>query len=170
MATAMMDNGVSTTPGEKLERIGAFVIRYGLVAVLLWVGLLKFTAYEAEGIQGLVAHSPLFSWAYGVMSVRSFSAVLGVIEITLGILIALRFVAPRLSAYGSIGAIIMFLLTLTFLLSTPGVWQPGYGFPFLSPMPGQFIAKDLLPLGAALWTAGEALRAANPNDFRTARS
>ncbi len=170
MATRMMENSVTVGSENNLEKIGAIVIRYGLVAVLLWVGLLKFTAYEAEGIQGLVANSPLFSWAYGVMSVRTFAAVLGVIEITLGLLIALRYVAPRLSAYGSIGAIIMFLLTLTFLLSTPGVWQPGYGFPFLSPMPGQFIAKDLLPLGAALWTAGEALRAANPNDFRTARS
>jgi len=167
MATGMMNSDVAV-PGQKLENIGATVIRYGLVAVLLWVGLLKFTAYEAEGIQGLVANSPLMSWAYSLMSVRAFSAVLGVIEITLGILIALRPVAPKLSAFGSIGAIVMFLTTLTFLLSTPGVWQPGYGFPSLSPMPGQFIAKDLLFLGAALWTAGEALRAAG-SDFRATR-
>lgn len=64
------------------------------------------------------------------MSVRAFAAVLGVVEILFGILIALRPVAPKLSAFGSIGAIFMFLLTMTFLLSTPGVWQPGYGFPF----------------------------------------
>jgi|GEM_PF-5571065 len=55
------------------------------------------------------------------------------------------------------GAIIMFLITLTFVLTTPGVWQPGYGFPFPSPMPGQFLLKDLMLLGAAIWTAGEAL-------------
>jgi len=55
----------------------------------------------------------------------------------------------------------MFLITLTFVLTTPGVWQPGYGFPFPSPMPGQFLLKDLMLLGAAIWTAGEALRAAN---------
>jgi len=116
-----------------------------------------------------VANSPLMSWTYSVMSVRAFSAVLGIIEITLGILIALRPIAPRLSAFGSIGAIVMFLTTLTFLLTTPGVWQPGYGFPSLSPMPGQFIAKDLVYLGAALWTAGEALRAANRGDLTAAR-
>ncbi len=170
MATRTMETDMARSPEHNLENIGAAVIRYGLVAVLLWVGLLKFTAYEAEGIQGLVANSPLFSWAYGIMSVRTFAALLGVVEITLGVLIALRPVAPKLSAFGSIGAIIMFLLTLTFLLSTPGVWQPDYGFPCLSPMPGQFIAKDLLYLGAALWTAGEALRAANRGDFRTARA
>ena len=170
MATKMMMETDRTAPGFALENIGAHVIRYGLAAVLIWVGLLKFTAYEAEGIQGLVANSPLMSWAYGVMSVSSFAALLGVVEISLGLLIALRKVAPKVSAFGSIGAIITFLTTLTFLLSTPGIWQPGYGFPFLSPMPGQFVAKDLLFLGAAIWTAGEALRAARRGDFGSARA
>lgn len=159
MTTTRTETMNNSTP-HTLETIGAAVIRYGLAAVLLWVGSLKFTAYEAEGIQGLVANSPLFSWAYGVFSVRTFAAILGVIEIFLGVLILLRPVAPKISGWGSIGAIIMFLFTLSFLLSTPGVWQPNYGFPFLSPMPGQFMAKDLLLLGAAIWTAGEALRAA----------
>ena len=61
---------------------------------------------------------------------------------------------------GGCGAIIMFCLTLTFLLTTPGVWEPGYGFPFLSAMPGQFIAKDLALLAISIWITGEALRAA----------
>ncbi len=163
MATQTMTDDMNTEPGYMLERIGAAVIRYGLVAVLLWVGMLKFTAYEAEGIQPFVANSPFFSWAYSVMSVQAFAMVLGVIEITLGVLIALRPVAPKLSGYGSLAAACMFLVTLTFTLTTPGVWQPGYGFPFPSPMPGQFLAKDLLFLGAAIWTAGEALRAAGGN-------
>lgn len=145
--------------GTRLESIGAGIIRYGLAIVLLWVGLLKFTAYEAEGIKPLVENSPFLSWAYSAMSVQGFSMMLGVIEIILGILIASRPISPKASAIGSIGAIMMFLITLTLLLSTPGVWQPDYGFPFLSPMPGQFIAKDLLFLGAAVWTAGEALTA-----------
>ncbi len=160
MTTNMMETNDSTAPGHTLEKIGAIVIRYGLAAVLLWVGLLKFTAFEAEGIQPFVANSPLMSWTYGVMSVRALAAALGVIEIVLGLLIALRNFAPKLSAFGSIGASVMFLFTLTFLLTTPGVWQPGYGFPCLSPVPGQFLAKDLVLIGAALWTAGEAFRAA----------
>ena len=48
----------------------------------------------------------------------------------------------------------MFLITLSFLLTTPGVWQPSLGFPALSPSPGQFLSKDLVLLGAAIWTAG----------------
>ncbi len=143
-----------------LENVGANVTRYSLVIILLWVGALKFTAYEAEGIQGLIANSPLMSWMYSVMSVRGASMLIGTIEILCGLLIATRPFAPKLSAIGSIGAIITFLTTLTFLFTTPGVWQPGYGFPFPSPMPGQFIAKDLALLGIATWSAGEALRAA----------
>jgi reactive chlorine resistance protein C len=153
--------------GYTLENIGAYVIRYGLVIVLLWVGALKFTAYEAEGIQGLVANSPLMSWMLGIMSVQAVAMLIGIVEIILGLLIAARPFAPQISAIGSLGAIVMFLITLSFALTTPGVWQPGYGFPFPSPMPGQFLAKDLLFLGAAIWTAGEALRAAGWRNSRT---
>ena len=158
---------ITTKKVSSLERFGAGLIRYALVAVLLWVGMLKFTAYEAEGIKPLVENSPILSWVYGVMSVQTFSMVLGVTEILLGILIAARPFSPKASALGSFGAIIMFLITLTFLLSTPGVWQPEYGFPCLSPMPGQFIAKDVLFLSAAVWTAGEALNASRLTNTNT---
>lgn len=160
--------GNSTTKKvSSLERYGEGLIRYALVAVLLWVGMLKFTAYEAEAIKPLVENSPILSWVYGVMSVQTFSMVLGVTEILLGILIAARPFSPKASALGSFGAIIMFIVTLTFLLSTPGVWQPEYGFPSLSPMPGQFIAKDVLFLSAAVWTAGEALNASRLTNTNT---
>ena len=160
MATTMDRMETTGDLGLTLESVGAKVIRYGLVIILLWVGALKFTAYEAEAIQGLVANSPLMSWMYSVMSVRTAAAFSGATEITLGVLIATRPVAPFVSAVGSIGAIIMFLITMSFVFTTPGVWQPNYGFPFPSPFPGQFLAKDLMNLGAAIWTAGEALRAA----------
>src|SRR5262245_62117987 len=165
MATAMnrierMGRIESNAWGIRLEDIGKIIIRYGLVVILLWIGALKFTAYEAQNIQGLVANSPLMSWVYSVMTTRGFSALIGVIEITLGILIALRPISPKLSAIGSLGAIGMFLVTLSFILTTPGVWQQGYGFPFPSSSPGQFLLKDLVNLGAATYTAGEALHAA----------
>ena len=137
--------------------IGVLVLRYGLVVILLWVGFLKFTTYEAEGIKPLVENSPLVSWAVGLLGLRGFSNLIGFVEIVLALLIATRSFMPKLSAIGSLGAVIMFIITLSFALTTPGVWQPGYGFPYPSPMPGQFLAKDLILLGAAIWTAGEAL-------------
>ena len=143
--------------GDRLRMIGTHVSRYGLVIVLLWIGGMKFTAYEAEGIRPLVANSPPMGWVYRVMSVERFSALLGVIEIAGGLLIALRPVWPMGSAVGSVLAAGMFLTTLSFLVTTPG-WEPSLGgFPALSAMPGQFLLKDVVLLGAAIWTLGEAL-------------
>src|SRR4051812_50002524 len=75
---------------ERLKRIGTHVTRYGLVIVLLWIGGMKFTAYEAEGIKPLVANSPLMGGVYRLVSVGGFSASLGAVEIAIGFLIALR--------------------------------------------------------------------------------
>lgn len=143
----------------RLEGVGAVVVRYGLALILVWIGALKFAAYEAAAIEGLVANSPLLSWTYRIAGVPTVAAVIGVVEIVLGVLIAVRPVAPRVSALGSLGAVLMFLTTLSFMLTTPGVWQPDLGFPFLSGA-GQFLVKDLVLLGAAVWTAGESLDAA----------
>ncbi len=156
--------------GLTLENIGLNIIRYGLVVILLWVGALKFTAYEAEGVQGLIANSPLMSWMFSVMSVRTAAALIGSVEIIAGLLIAARPFAPKLSAVGSFIAIGIFLITLHFLLTTPGVWQPGYGFPFPALVPGQFIMKDLALLGIAVWSAGEALRAARRGEVVSNRT
>jgi uncharacterized membrane protein YkgB len=53
----------------------------------------------------------------------------------------------------------MFPTTLTFLVSTPG-WEPSFGgFPALSALPGQFLLKDVVLLGASVWSLGESLQA-----------
>ena len=144
---------------ERLKTIGIHITRYGLVIVLLWIGGMKFTAYEAEGIKPLVANSPLMGWVYRLMSVGGFSAFLGVVEIAIGLLIAVRPVWAMGSAVGSALASGMFLTTLSFLLTTPG-WEPSLGgFPALSAMPGQFLLKDVGLLALSLWIAMDSLLA-----------
>ena len=150
---------------EMFNKLGLIITRYGLAIVLIWIGLLKFTTYEAEGIRPLAEHSPFFSWMFGFLSTQEFSNMLGVIEISTGLLIALRSISPMASALGSIGGIVTFVITLTFMLSTPGVIQNGHSFPFISAIPGQFLVKDLVLLGASFWTAGEALSATIKNKF-----
>ncbi len=141
--------------GITLEKVGVHVSRYGLVVTLLLIGVLKFTAGEAQGIQPLVANSPLMSWLYHIFSVQGVSNLIGTIEIFLAALIALRPFSARLSFAGSIGAVITFLLTVSFLFSTPGAFQFSHGFPLLGDA-GQFLIKDLVLLGAAVSTAAEA--------------
>ncbi len=151
---------VAELGAQRIEATGRHGIRYGLVLVLLWIGGMKFTAYESQGISGFVSNSPFMSWAYDVFSKGQFSAILGAVEILTALLIAARPFSAALSAIGSALAVGMFLTTLTFLFSTPGVVETSLGFPALSAMPGQFLIKDVVLLAAALWTAGESLRAA----------
>jgi uncharacterized membrane protein YkgB len=82
---------------------------------------------------------------------------LGVVELLTAALIAVRPFWPKVSAVGSALAVGMFLTTLSFLFSTPGVIEPSLGFPALSAVPGQFLIKDVVLLAAAIWTMGEAM-------------
>ena len=146
---------------------GRLLVRYGLVVVVAWIGALKYSTYEAAAIQPLIAHSPLMSWLYHIFSVDALAAVLGTAEIIAALLIALRPLWPRVSAIGSAFGVLLFLGTLSFLFTTPGVTAAG-GFPVLSGLPGQFLLKDLVLLGAALWTLGDSLGAAR-SPVRSAR-
>jgi hypothetical protein len=102
------------------------------------------------------ARSPLMSWMLAFLTVRAFSNALGVLEVAIAIFIGLRPWSAKASVVGSAGAVLMFLTALSFLLSTPG-WEPSLGgFPALSALPGQFLLKDVVLLGAALWSLGEA--------------
>lgn len=143
--------------GSRIQALGVRVVHYGLALVIGWIGFMKFTSYEANGIRPLVANSPFLGWMYHLLSVQQFSDGLGVVEVAIAILIALRAWSPTASVIGSAAAVLMFLTTLSFLFSTPG-WEPSLGgFPALSALPGQFLLKDLVLLGAAIWSLGEAL-------------
>ncbi|MFB7273556.1 YkgB family protein [Streptomyces sp. NPDC056244] len=146
------------TWSRPVTTVGHVIIRYGLSVVIAWIGAMKYTKYEATAIQPLISNSPLMSWFYDILSVRTLSNVLGTVEIIVAVLIAVRPLWPRISAVGSILGVLLFLGTLSFLFTTPGVTEPAAGgFPALSVMPGQFLLKDLVLLGASVWTLGDAL-------------
>src|SRR5260370_144250 len=125
--------------GVAIAALGSRVLRYGLVLVIGWIGLMKFTGYEANGIQPLVAHSPLMGWMYHFLSVRQFSDGLGVVEVATAVFISLPPSSPQTSPPATVLPHFTFLTTLSFLFSTPG-WEPSLGgFPALSALPGQFL-------------------------------
>jgi len=86
------------------------------------------------------------------LGLRVGSDLIGVVEISLGVLIALRHFRPLLSAYGSLATSGVLLVTLSFLFTTPGLGSTSSDTGFL--------LKDLTLFGAALWTSAEAFAAA----------
>ena len=146
----------------KSSAAAGIVLRYGLVAILLYYGYFKFFAFEAKAIQPLVSNSPFMGWIYNFLSVQATSNLIGAAEILIAVGLALRPVAPKITALASLGAVGMTLSTLSFLFSTPGVWtaEPGVPLPVTGGT-GGFLIKDVFLLGAALWSLGESLRAAS---------
>src|SRR5260370_16304704 len=152
-------NQVDLRTDRNLYTAEGAVLGYGLALIFLWIGAMKFTAYEAQGIRPLAENSPLMSWLLAARGVQAFSNLLGVVEIATGLLLALRPVSARAAAIGSALAIATFLTTLSFLFTTPGWEQSLGGFPALSALPGQFLLKDVVLLGAGAWSLKEALGA-----------
>ncbi len=164
------------------------MLRASLVLVLVWIGGLKFVNYEADSIVPLVANSPMLRFLYhqpaeyrshvnkeGELNPEhrawhrengtyTFSDVLGVVIVTIGILIALYPIRPELSALGSFLLILMSCTTLSFLVTTPEAWVPAigdaeHGFPYLSGA-GRLIVKDCIMLAAAAVTLADSAKAA----------
>jgi uncharacterized membrane protein YkgB len=166
---AAEENDMTTYPNRSIvervthlatiETVGSVLSRYGLVLAIGWIGALKFANFEAHQIQPLVANSPFMGWLYDFLPVYTFSALLGVVELTAAVLLATKPVAPKLSIGGSLLSILLFVSTISFLFTTPVVSEPaGGGFPALS-LTGEFLLKDVPLLGLSFWTLADAIKA-----------
>jgi len=134
-----------------------YAVRYSIVLVLAWIGAMKFTAYEAGAIEGLVASSPLLAWLYTIASQQAVSNLIGTIEIATAVALALGPFFRKAALIGAIGAVVTFLTTLTFIFTAPGWEQSLGGFPTLSVVPGQFLLKDIVLLAASVSLLGRAI-------------
>lgn len=142
----------TTGPLDKLARAGI----YGsLVLIFIWFGLMKFTLYEAEVIQGLMANSPFMAFVPDLLGVRGASALIGTTELIIAALLAARIISPRISLLGGFAGAGTFVVTLSFAFTTPGVFLEGYGWPAISVGLGQFLLKDLGLLFACVWVMSE---------------
>ncbi len=142
----------------KTTAIGRLALRFSIAGVLGWIGAMKFTAYEAGAIEGLVASSPFTSWLYSVTSVQGASNLIGSVEIVTAIALVAGLKFARVGLLGALAAAFTFLLTFSFLLTAPGWEQSLGGFPALSVVPGQFLLKDAVLFAGALSLAGHELK------------
>ncbi len=148
----------SNGSGAELRAFGGHAMVVALAVIFLWTGAMKFTSYEAQGIAPYVMNSPLLSWMYAVFGIHGTAVVIGLYEIAAGLLLLTRWLAPGLAAVGAALGAIMFVVTLSFMLTTPGVGAAeAGGFPALSAEIGQFLAKDIVLLAVSLYILGDSM-------------
>lgn len=140
------------------EPLSRFSLYASLAIIYAWFGGMKFTEYEALGLVPLVENSPLLSWFYALFSVRGFSTFLGFLEISIGLLIALRLANPIFSVAGGLLSAGLFTTTVSFMISTPGVVVPELGPPAITVAPGQFLLKDVALFAASFWVFVDSLK------------
>lgn len=151
---SVVERFLNSSLGNLVEQVIKALPYIALPIIYFWYGGMKFTAYEANGIQPLVEHSLFISWMYNFMSVQGFSNFLGVMEISIGALILLRFASPKYSMIGGLLSAGLFFTTINMLFTVPGVAEPlAGGFPAISAGTGQFLLKDVGLFALSLYIA-----------------
>jgi uncharacterized membrane protein YkgB len=131
---------------------------YRLLAILRWVmvlifisfGIQKFTPESAHGIALYISNSPFVSWL-SIFGIRGEAYLLGVIELTTAVLLAVGAFIPLLSAIGSLMGVGTFMITWSFFFTTPGVvkWSLSTD-PIAWNLTGEFLYKDIVLLCVCL--------------------
>ena len=125
----------------------------GMIVMLLWTGSYKMTAPGAEGIVPLVANSPLIWWHFKLFGPYIGANIIGLTEITAAILIIAGYLRPKAGIIGGLIASLMFFITSTMVITTPGaiISVPGiHGMRYMSFL-GLFLFKDVISLGVSLY-------------------
>lgn len=155
---------------------------------MAWIGGLKAFQYEADGIVPFVANSPFMSFFYAKEAPEYvayknpegktvqknidwhkenrtyiFSYGLGTVILIIGLLTLAGIWSAKLGLIGGLLTIIMSIVTLSFLITTPEVYVPDlggdfptpqHGFPFLSGA-GRLVLKDVIMMAGGLVCASD---------------
>jgi reactive chlorine resistance protein C len=161
-AAAMPPDGPCKSARSRLTTLAAWINHHnlpflvtsiGMIAMLLWAGSYKMTAPGAEGIVPLVSHSPLIWWHFKLFGPYIGSDIIGLTEITAAMLMIVGYFRPRAGIVGGLIATLMFFITSTMVITTPGAIVAVHGIPYMSFL-GLFLFKDVISLGVSFFLVG----------------
>jgi uncharacterized membrane protein YkgB len=121
-----------------------------MIVMLLWAGAYKMTAPGAEGIIPLVSNSPLTWWHFKLFGPYVGSDIIGVTEISAALLFIAGYLRPKAGIVGGLITTLMFFITSTMLITTPGTIIAVHGMKYMSFL-GLFLFKDVISLGASFY-------------------
>lgn len=117
----------------------------GIILVLAWIGAMKFTGPEADGVWPLLTSSPVFNWWITDFGKQMASNIIGVIELVTVALLTGLWWNRKAYELGLLLTAGTFIVTLSFLVTFGPSWSGG--FPNLSGA-GHFLLKDAVMLAA----------------------
>jgi len=109
------------------RNIPFLVTSIGMIVMLLWAGAYKMTAPGAEGIVPLVSNSPLISWHFKLFGSYIGSDLIGLTEWIAAILFVAGYIKPKAGIVGGFVATLMFVITSTMIITTPGTTSVVHG-------------------------------------------
>ena len=121
-----------------------------MIVMLLWAGSYKMTAPGAEGIVPLVSNSPLISWHFKLFGPYIGSDIIGITEIAASLLIVAGYFRPKAGVIGGLITTVMFFITSTMVITTPGATISVRGIRYMSFL-GLFLFKDVISLGVSFY-------------------
>ncbi|ANW23135.1 YkgB family protein [Vibrio coralliilyticus] len=130
----------------KQSNIGYNLGVIGVALVLAWIGIYKFTPTEAKLIEPLVVNHPAMSWLYDIISVQAVSNLIGATEIIVAIGLIAGFKNAKIAYVSGMAAAVIFVATLSFLLTTPNTWKVSDGILVTN----FFLVKDILFLAISI--------------------
>jgi len=135
------------------RNIPFLITSIGMIVMLLWAGSYKMTAPGAEGIVPLVSNSPLIWWHFKLFGPYVGSDLIGVTEWTAAILIIAGYFRPKAGIIGGFIASLMFFITSTMVITTPGTIIAVQGIKYMRYMSflGLFLFKDFISLGVSFY-------------------
>jgi uncharacterized membrane protein YkgB len=135
------------------RNIPFLITSIGMIVMLLWAGSYKMTSPGAEGIVPLVSNSPLISWHFKLFGPYIGSDLIGLTEIIAAGLMIAGYFKPKAGIIGGLIASVMFFITSTMVITTPGAIIAVHGIRYMRYMSflGLFLFKDVISLGVSFY-------------------
>ncbi len=135
------------------RNIPFLITSIGMIVMLLWAGSYKMTAPSTEGIVPLDSNSPLIGWHFKLFGPYIGSDFIGLTEIIAAVLMIAGYLKPEAGILGGLIASVMFFITSTMVITTPGAIIAVQGIRYMRYMRflGLFLFKDVISLGVSFY-------------------
>lgn len=136
---ALLAVGILLLMPELSKKTKQWLVLFPVLIVLIWIGGMKFTLLEAQGIEDLVASSPLMAWMYHVWDLQTTSNLIGIYDLIAVALLITAVYKQKLLLPAIVMSGAVFIVTQTFLIS----WQGALSDATILSSGGHFLIKDL---------------------------